>query len=77
LLRALLESSVNMGQRLGLKTVAEGVESDEDWDVVERAGCDVAQGYFIAKPMPAAELLTWYEGWLEQHAGTSVRRSDR
>jgi EAL domain-containing protein (putative c-di-GMP-specific phosphodiesterase class I)/FixJ family two-component response regulator len=77
LLRALLESSVNMGRRLGLKTVAEGVESDEDWDVVERAGCDVAQGYFIAKPMPAAELLTWYEGWLEQHAGTSVRRSDR
>jgi EAL domain-containing protein (putative c-di-GMP-specific phosphodiesterase class I) len=77
LLRALLESSVHMGRRLGLKTVAEGVESEEDWSVVERAGCDVAQGYFIAEPMPAADLLTWYEGWLERHAGNSVRRSDR
>jgi EAL domain-containing protein (putative c-di-GMP-specific phosphodiesterase class I) len=77
LLRALLESSVTMGRRLGLKTVAEGVESEEDWGVVERAGCDVAQGYFIARPMPAAELIAWYEGWLKQHAGDSIRRSDR
>jgi EAL domain-containing protein (putative c-di-GMP-specific phosphodiesterase class I)/CheY-like chemotaxis protein len=75
-LQALLESSVNMGRRLGLKTVAEGVESEEDWEVVDRVGCDVAQGYFIGRPMPAADLIAWYEDWLEHDAGSPVRRSD-
>ncbi len=66
-LSALLESSVNIGRRLGLKTVAEGVESSEDWEVAARLGCDIAQGYFIAKPMPATELLGWYETWLKRY----------
>lgn len=66
-LASLIETSVAMAQRLNLRTVTEGVETAEDWDTVARLGCDVAQGYFIAKPMPAEELAEWYAGWLGKH----------
>jgi EAL domain-containing protein (putative c-di-GMP-specific phosphodiesterase class I) len=66
-LASLIETSVAMAHRLNLKIVAEGVESGEDWDTVARLGCDVAQGFFIAKPMPASELADWYGGWLGKH----------
>jgi EAL domain-containing protein (putative c-di-GMP-specific phosphodiesterase class I) len=68
-LQALIETSVSMAKRLNLKTVAEGVETLDDWDVVARLGCDTAQGYFIAKPMPGAQMAGWYENWLEIHKG--------
>jgi EAL domain-containing protein (putative c-di-GMP-specific phosphodiesterase class I) len=53
-LRAIVESSVEMARRLGIKSVAEGVESQADWDVLKAAGCDVAQGFFIAEAMDGA-----------------------
>jgi EAL domain-containing protein (putative c-di-GMP-specific phosphodiesterase class I) len=64
LLYTLIETSVMMAKRLGLKTVAEGVETAEDWDVIARLDCDVGQGYHIAKPMPGDGLADWYTGWL-------------
>jgi len=60
--RAILLSSLDMGRRLGIVTVAEGVETEADWQLLRLLGCDVAQGYLIAKPMPAAELLGWVTG---------------
>lgn len=57
--RAMLESSVDLARRLGLSTVAEGVETQAEWDIVAELGVDVVQGYFIARPMPADELLEW------------------
>ena len=56
-----------MAKRLKLRSVAEGVETEQDWQVVARLGCDVAQGYFIGKPMPASELVTWYHNWMGTH----------
>lgn len=50
-LRAIVESSVQMARRLGIKSVAEGVETQADWDALKAAACELAQGYFIAKPM--------------------------
>jgi EAL domain-containing protein (putative c-di-GMP-specific phosphodiesterase class I)/FixJ family two-component response regulator len=55
-LRTMLESSIEMGRKLGLRTVAEGVESQEDWALLARLGCDVAQGYLISRPLAASEL---------------------
>jgi EAL domain-containing protein (putative c-di-GMP-specific phosphodiesterase class I) len=52
-----------MAQQLGLNTVAEGVENLEDWEFLRAAGCDLAQGYFIAKPMQAADLAGWMGEW--------------
>jgi EAL domain-containing protein (putative c-di-GMP-specific phosphodiesterase class I) len=48
---------------LGMKTVAEGPEDREDWDFLKASGCDLAQGYFIAKPMPGPEVLDWIAAW--------------
>lgn len=48
---AIVDSSVEMARRLKLKSVGEGVETQADWDALKAIGCDMAQGYFIAKPM--------------------------
>lgn len=62
-LRAMFDSSLGLARQLGLEAVAEGVEDQADWDFVRKAGCDIAQGYFIAKPMPAADLPAWIQSW--------------
>ena len=62
-LRAIVETTMDMARRLGLKTVAEGVEDRADWDFVRAAGCDVAQGYFVARPMSADALEGWVREW--------------
>lgn len=62
-LRAIFEASLGMGHQLGMKTVAEGVEIQEDWDFLREAKCDMAQGYFIAKPMPASVFNDWFVKW--------------
>lgn len=62
-LRAILESSVHLGKRLGLVTTAEGVETAEDWHLVHSFGCDVAQGFLIARPMDAGSFLSWASDW--------------
>ena len=62
-IRAIFEASLGMAQQLGMKTVAEGVEDRDDWDYLRACGCDTAQGYFIAKPMPAADLTSWMNTW--------------
>jgi EAL domain-containing protein (putative c-di-GMP-specific phosphodiesterase class I)/DNA-binding NarL/FixJ family response regulator len=61
--RAIYDASLALGKQLGMVVVAEGVEDAEDWSLVKRTGCDLAQGYFIARPMPAAELPGWVESW--------------
>lgn len=73
--RAVLESSIEMGHRLNAVIVAEGVESAEDWALLYELGCDVAQGYLVAKPMPAAELPNWmttHAPRLRQMAGAEL-----
>jgi len=63
--RAILESSVSLGHALGMQVVAEGAETQEDLDMVAAVGCDEVQGYVVAKPMPAGELIGWKTGWEE------------
>ncbi len=57
--RAILESSIQLGKIFGLNIVAEGIETQSDWDLVAELGCNEVQGYFIAKPMPFDELIKW------------------
>ena len=52
-LRVVVESSIDMAHKLLVKSAAEGVESQRDWDALASIGCDTAQGYFIAMPMDA------------------------
>jgi EAL domain-containing protein (putative c-di-GMP-specific phosphodiesterase class I) len=62
-LRAIYGASLGMGKELGMTVVAEGVEDRADWAFLRRTGCDLAQGYFIGKPMGAAELIGWLADW--------------
>lgn len=57
--RAMLESSLEMAQKLRITAVAEGVETQGQWDLVRDLGCPLAQGYLIAKPMDAYGFMDW------------------
>jgi EAL domain-containing protein (putative c-di-GMP-specific phosphodiesterase class I) len=62
-LKAILLPSLAMANQLGLSTLAQGVEDAADWRFMRSVGCHQAQGFFIAKPMLAAEVLPWFEQW--------------
>ncbi len=59
----IVRSVVDLARNLGLQTVAEGVEDASTWDQLTDLGCDSAQGYFLARPMPAEE----FDQWLDRH----------
>ncbi|MGZ5145111.1 MAG: EAL domain-containing response regulator [Burkholderiales bacterium] len=61
--KVILSSSLEMARRLKIKAVAEGVETQADWDLLVELGCDIAQGYYIAKPMAAQAYLEWFRSW--------------
>lgn len=62
-LQTMFDSCLRLARQLGMEIVAEGVEDQADWDFVRKAGCDIAQGHFIAKAMPAADLPAWIQSW--------------
>jgi EAL domain-containing protein (putative c-di-GMP-specific phosphodiesterase class I) len=62
-LQAILGSSVQLARQLNLVSVAEGVETGSEWQLLEETGCDVAQGYLIARPMPAEAVQSWAGDW--------------
>ena len=66
-LRAMFDSSLGLARKLGMEVVAEGVEDRADWDFVRKSECDIAQGYFIAKPMPASSLPAWIQYWQKNY----------
>ncbi|MGH9017052.1 MAG: putative bifunctional diguanylate cyclase/phosphodiesterase [Acidimicrobiales bacterium] len=55
----IVRSVVDLGHNLGLRTVAEGVEDASTWEQLAQLGCDEAQGYYLARPMAADDLLPW------------------
>lgn len=67
--RSIVKSSLELCRELGLRSVAEGVESAAHWDALAKMGCDVVQGFYIARPFPASKLPAWWE----KHAATFKR----
>jgi EAL domain-containing protein (putative c-di-GMP-specific phosphodiesterase class I)/ActR/RegA family two-component response regulator len=63
IVRPILEGSLGIARRMGMLSVAEGVETEDDWWFLRELGCDLAQGYFIGRPMPADELPAWLNAW--------------
>lgn len=61
--RKILQSSVELGHHLNMNVVAEGVENQEQWNLVREAGCDECQGFFIARPLPAGSTPAWLTRW--------------
>jgi EAL domain-containing protein (putative c-di-GMP-specific phosphodiesterase class I) len=66
--RAIYDASLGVGKQLGMTIVAEGVEDSDDWDLLARTNCDVAQGYFIGRPMPASAIMEWIASWRYRYA---------
>ncbi|HEV8681837.1 MAG TPA: EAL domain-containing protein [Actinomycetota bacterium] len=57
----IVRSTIDLGRNLGLRVVAEGVESEEIWDRLAVMGCDLAQGHYLAEPMPPEALAAWLQ----------------
>jgi EAL domain-containing protein (putative c-di-GMP-specific phosphodiesterase class I)/CheY-like chemotaxis protein len=66
--RAIVENSIALGRQLGLVVLAEGVENDSLWHWLHDAGCELAQGYFIARPMALECLAPWQGEWEQRRA---------
>jgi EAL domain-containing protein (putative c-di-GMP-specific phosphodiesterase class I) len=57
---SIVRAVIELGHNMGLRVVAEGVENREIWQKLETLGCDLAQGYYLCPPMPAADLTRWF-----------------
>lgn len=66
---AIVRSTVELGHRLDLEIVAEGVETRAAWECLAEIGCDIAQGYYISTPMPVEDFGQWERSsqWAERH----------
>jgi diguanylate cyclase (GGDEF)-like protein/PAS domain S-box-containing protein len=58
---SIIAAIIQMAHSLNLRTVAEGVETQAQWDLLKNMGCDLIQGYYLARPMPAADALRWQQ----------------
>ena len=59
--QVIVRSTIDLARNLGLTSTAEGVETVQSLEWLAGAGCDQAQGYHIARPMPANALTAWLE----------------
>jgi EAL domain-containing protein (putative c-di-GMP-specific phosphodiesterase class I) len=59
----IVNSIIDLGHNLGLKVIAEGIEDQRVWEMLSEKGCDYAQGFYMGRPMAAAEFNSWLEAW--------------
>ena len=67
---AVVRAIISLGHDLGLDVVAEGVEDEGSWRILQDLGCDLVQGYFLARPMAAGSMTSWLRGRM---AGLATR----
>jgi EAL domain-containing protein (putative c-di-GMP-specific phosphodiesterase class I)/FixJ family two-component response regulator len=61
--QAICSASLRMAHQLNMQVVAEGIEARAEWDLLQQLGCEMGQGYFIARPMPAEDVAGWIKSW--------------
>ncbi|NQV06315.1 EAL domain-containing protein [bacterium] len=71
--RVIVASTIDLGHRLGLRVVAEGVERQSTLALLDELNCDLAQGFLIGRPMPAAALEEWIAGIEDPEPRETVR----
>jgi EAL domain-containing protein (putative c-di-GMP-specific phosphodiesterase class I) len=59
----IVRSTIELAHNLGLSVVAEGLETERTWKLLAALGCDHGQGYYIARPMPEAQFVSWLRDW--------------
>jgi EAL domain-containing protein (putative c-di-GMP-specific phosphodiesterase class I) len=60
---AIVGAVVDLGRRLGKRTVAEGVETEQHWQQLVALGCDIAQGFLMGRPLEGDQLVAWARAW--------------
>ena len=65
--QTIVRISIDLARNLGLTTCAEGVETEQALRLLGEYGCSHAQGYYISKPVPAADISPWIEKWRREH----------
>ena len=68
--RAIARAVVTLGHDLGLRVVAEGVEDEHSWRILQELDCDLVQGFFLARPMPSRVMTPWLR---DRMAGLATR----
>jgi diguanylate cyclase (GGDEF)-like protein len=69
-------STIELGHRLGMKVVAEGVEDSDDYALLRQLGCDTAQGYYMSPPLPPDAFTAWMEGRLPDNRSRGKSSAD-
>ncbi len=60
----IVRSTIDLGHNMGLRVVAEGIESEAVWRLLAALGCDQGQGYFMSRPIPGDKLAAWIANWV-------------
>ena len=60
----IVRSTIDLGHNMGLRVVAEGIESEAVWRLLAALGCDQGQGYFMSRPIPGDKLVEWIANWV-------------
>lgn len=68
---AIVSAIIGLGRSLGLKVVAEGIESEAQLDFLRALGCDQVQGYLISRALPSRQFAQWAAGWSGEHTPAS------
>jgi EAL domain-containing protein (putative c-di-GMP-specific phosphodiesterase class I)/ActR/RegA family two-component response regulator len=71
--RSVVEASLTLARNLKMTSVAEGIQQRPDWDLLDELGCNVMQGYFIARPMSEEGLEAWAAQWTLNYRGATLR----
>lgn len=69
---SIVRSLAALATGFGIRLVAQGIEASQDLQLLRTLGCDLAQGYGIARPMPAEQLMDWQRRWRHQRGDPSV-----
>ena len=75
--REVVESAIAMAKRLGIKVVAEGVETEKAFEELRRMGCDEVQGFFVGRSIPAEAIVPFFTNWRKSRGaagGSAVRQ---
>jgi EAL domain-containing protein (putative c-di-GMP-specific phosphodiesterase class I) len=70
----IVRSTIDLARNLGLQVVAEGVETEQAWHELNELGCTLAQGFYLSRPVPAAELTEWLKHRSHGRDAARIRR---
>lgn len=66
--RIMVQKTIEMGHELGMRVIAEGVETKEQLDLLRLDGCDCVQGYLFSRPVPPEKMVSWLKDYRSQPA---------